>query len=72
MRTFIVDSDNNITVFASGKQARASDATGAEAFTTQGELVKLASAWPAGRADVVYWFCAQYLGCEVRLLWLNT
>ena len=49
MRTFIIDSDNNITIFASEKQAKASDATGAEAFTSQEELTKLAAAWPGGR-----------------------
>ena len=49
MRTFIIDSDNDITIFASEQQAKASDATGAEAFTSQEELTKLAAAWPGGR-----------------------
>jgi uncharacterized protein DUF3489 len=49
MRTFIIDSENNITVFASEKQAKASDATGAESFTTQEEMTKLAGTWPGGR-----------------------
>src|SRR5450759_6002541 len=49
MRTFIIDSENNITVFASEKQAKTSDATGAEAFTSQEELTKLAAEWPGGR-----------------------
>jgi hypothetical protein len=49
MRTFIIDSENNITVFASEKQAKTSDATGAESFTTQEEMTKLAGTWPGGR-----------------------
>ena len=49
MRTFIIDSENNITVFASEKQAKASDAAGAESFTTQEEMTKLAGTWPGGR-----------------------
>ncbi|OFW00551.1 MAG: hypothetical protein A3G20_03670 [Acidobacteria bacterium RIFCSPLOWO2_12_FULL_59_11] len=49
MRTFTIDHENNITVFASEKQAKASDATGTEAFTSQEELTKLAAAWPGGR-----------------------
>ena len=49
MRTFTIDHENNITVFASEKQAKASDATGAEAFTSREELTKLAAEWPGGR-----------------------
>ena len=49
MRTFIIDSENNITIFASQQQAKANDATGAEAFTSQEELTKLAAEWPGGR-----------------------
>jgi len=49
MRTFSVDTDNNITVFASEEQTKVSDATGAETFASQPELTKLAAAWPGGR-----------------------
>ena len=49
MRTFTIDHENNITVFASEKQAKASDATSAEAFTSREELIKLAAEWPGGR-----------------------
>ena len=49
MQTFTIDHENNITVFASEKQAKASDATGAEAFTSREELTKLAAEWPGGR-----------------------
>jgi hypothetical protein len=49
MRTFTIDQENNITVFGSEKQAKASEATSAETFTSLGELAKLAGEWPAGR-----------------------
>ena len=49
MKTFTIHSDNNITIFASEKQAKATDATGTEAFTSQEELTKLAAEWPGGR-----------------------
>src|ERR1035437_5682282 len=49
MKTFTIDSDNNITIFAPEKQAKATDATGTEAFTSQEELTKLAAEWPGGR-----------------------
>src|SRR3990172_12248587 len=49
MRTFTIDSENNITVFASMQQAKTSNETGAVIFTTQEELAKLAEGWPGGR-----------------------
>src|ERR1035437_5886843 len=49
MRTFTIDHENNITVFASEKQANAGETNGAEFFTTQEELAKLSAAWPGGR-----------------------
>ena len=49
MQTFTIDSENNITVFASEKQAKTSNETGAVIFTTQGELGKLATDWPISR-----------------------
>ena len=49
MRTFTIDSENNITVFASYKEAKTSDATDAVIFTTEDELAKLADGWPGGR-----------------------
>jgi hypothetical protein len=54
MRTFIIDSDNNITAFASEQQAKVRDATGGESFTTQDEMTKLAAAWPGGRLVEVW------------------
>src|ERR1035437_10253135 len=49
MRTFTIDQENNITVFASEKQAKAGETNGTENFTTQEELAKLAGAWPGER-----------------------
>ena len=49
MQTFTIDSENNITVFASYKEAKTSDATGAVIFTTEDELAKLAADWPISR-----------------------
>ena len=49
MRTFTIDQENNITVFGSEKQAKASEATGAETFTSLEVLTMLAAEWSAGR-----------------------
>ena len=49
MKTFTIDSDNSITVFASMQQAKTSDQTDAVLFTTQEELAKLAAHWPTHR-----------------------
>ena len=49
MKTFTIDSENNITVFANEKQAKTSNETGAVTFTTPGELGKLATDWPISR-----------------------
>ena len=49
MRTFTIDSENNITVFASMQQAKTSEQEGAVIFTTEDGLSELASAWPGGR-----------------------
>ena len=49
MRTFTIDSENNITAFASMQRAKTSDQTDAVIFTSQEELTKLADGWPGGR-----------------------
>ena len=49
MRTFTIDSEHNITVFASAKQATTSNQTGEVIFTTEEELAKLATDWPIAR-----------------------
>ena len=48
MQTFTIDSDNNITFYASLKQTEGS-AEGTETFSSPKELGKLAAQWPAGR-----------------------
>src|SRR6267378_1887611 len=48
MQTFTIDSENNITFFASLKQIEGS-AEGTETFSSPKELGKLAAQWPAGR-----------------------
>ena len=40
MRTFTIDSENNITVYASMQEAKTSDQTDAVLFTTQEELAR--------------------------------
>ena len=49
MHTFTIDSETNITVFASYKEAKTSDATDAVIFTTEDELAKLTAHWPTHR-----------------------
>jgi hypothetical protein len=49
MRTFTIDQENNITIFASEKQAKDSEGTEVEAFTSQEELARLAGAWSGER-----------------------
>ena len=49
MKTFTIDRENNITAFASLKEAKAVDIAGAEYFDAQEELAKLAGAWPGSR-----------------------
>jgi hypothetical protein len=49
MKTFTIDHDNNITVFASKKEAAAASSTPFDPFTDQAEFAELAAAWPANR-----------------------
>src|SRR3990170_4056733 len=49
MKTFTIDSETNITVFASYKEAKTSNQTDAVIFTTEDELAKLAAHWPTHR-----------------------
>src|SRR5260370_23774096 len=49
MTTFSIDTENNITAFASVKEARDSHIEQAEYFNSQEELSKLAVSWPAAR-----------------------
>jgi len=54
MTTFTIDTDNNISAFATQAEAAAAIATSHERFTTQKELAQLAGAWPAERLVAVH------------------
>ena len=49
MTTFTIEPENNITAFASVKEAKASHIEQAEYFSSQEDLGKLAVSWPAAR-----------------------
>src|SRR5260370_38717002 len=49
MTTFTIDPENNITAFASVKEAKASLIEDAEYFSSQKDLGKLAVSWHAAR-----------------------
>ena len=49
MTTFTIDETNNITAFPTPEAAQDTLATGAQSFTSQKELAKLANDWPAAR-----------------------
>ena len=53
MTAFSIDSENNITVFASLKEIPGSEA-GTETFTNQEEFAALADKWPGGRLVEVW------------------
>jgi hypothetical protein len=53
MTAFTIDSENNITVFASLKEFHGSEG-GTETFTNQEELTALADKWPGGRLVEVW------------------
>jgi len=54
MTTFTIDTDNNISAFATQVEAAAAITTAYELFTTEKELAQLAGAWPAERLVAVY------------------
>ena len=49
MTTFTIDSDNNITAFASAEEAAAATTTPFDSFASQKELAELLAGWPAER-----------------------
>ena len=51
MTTFTIDCDNNITAFATLKEAQAADIAGAEYFSSEEELAQLAASWPVAGAN---------------------
>jgi hypothetical protein len=53
MTAFTIDSENNITVFASLKEIQGHE-EGTETFTNQQELTALADKWPGGRLVEVW------------------
>jgi hypothetical protein len=54
MTSFTIDTDNNISAFATQAEAAAAITTSHEPFTTWKELAQLAGAWPAERLVAVY------------------
>jgi hypothetical protein len=52
--TFTIDTDNNISAFATAEEAAASTTNPFESFTSQKELTQLASAWPEERLVAIY------------------
>jgi hypothetical protein len=49
MKTFTIDNDNNISVFASRKEAVTAATTPFDPFASASELAELAAAWPSSR-----------------------
>jgi hypothetical protein len=49
MKTFTIDNENNISVFASPEEAAAASTTPFDTFASQEELAELAKTWPAER-----------------------
>ena len=55
MKTFTIDTDNNISVFATQEEAAAAaNTTPVDTFTSQQELGKLAAAWPTDRLAAIW------------------
>jgi hypothetical protein len=52
--TFTIDTDNNISAFATQEEAAASTTNPFESFTSQKELAQLASAWPEERLVAIW------------------
>jgi hypothetical protein len=49
MKTFAIDNDNNITVFASPAEAAAASTTPFDAFASEQNLAEVAAQWPTAR-----------------------
>jgi len=54
MKTFTIDTDNSISVFATPEEAAASTTTPFDTFASQKELADLAAAWPAERLVAIW------------------
>jgi hypothetical protein len=54
MTTFTIDTDNNISAFATAEEAAAAITTTFESFVSQKELAQLAVTWPAERLVAIW------------------
>jgi len=54
MKTFTIDTDNNISAFGTPEEAAATTTTPVESFTSQKELASLAAKWPSERLVAVW------------------
>jgi hypothetical protein len=54
MTTFTIDGEDNITAFATPDHAEAAVGAGAQPFTSQEELAKLAAEWPKERVAAIW------------------
>jgi hypothetical protein len=54
MKTFTIDNENNISVFATQEEAAAATATPFDSFASQQELADVAAQWPADRLLAVW------------------
>jgi len=52
--TFTIDTENNISAFATPEEAAAATATPFDSFSSQKELAELAKAWPAERLVAIW------------------
>ena len=54
MKTFTIDQENNISVFATAEEAAAASTTPFDAFASEKELAELVADWPAERLVATY------------------
>jgi hypothetical protein len=54
MKTFTIDTDNNISAFATQEEASATTDGSMDTFSNQKELAQLAGAWPVGRLLAIW------------------
>jgi len=54
MKTFTIDNENNMTLFASPEEAAAATTTPFDSFTSEQELAELATGWPADRLVAIW------------------
>jgi hypothetical protein len=54
MKTFTIDTDNNISAFATPDEAAAATATPFDTFASQKELLSLVGQWPAERLVAIW------------------